>query len=79
MQQVIFPKRFEIEGINPLSVPVKLVRSVNGKLTEVVYENFEAFQAVYTVSEFSGPMACKLKGEWCVRFECHAANRQLSA
>ena len=76
-----FPKRFEMLGIDPRSVKVKVVYTgISGKLYQVVYDNIAKFNLNYNneCGKLVGPMADKLNGEWCLRFESKDAYRRLS-
>lgn len=74
-----FPKRFEIEGIDPLTVKCKLVDCENGCLFELVLDCVEIAANVVDLSKFYGPMSDKHDGKWCVRFESKSAYKALSA
>lgn len=73
-----FPKRFEIEGIDPLTVKCKIVQTVDGRLFEQVMENILVADSVINLRDFMGPFADKHEGKWCVRFESKIAYKLLS-
>ena len=70
-----FPKRFEIEGLDPLKLKVKVVSLKK----EIVFKNLEDADQIMDLSRLAGPMADKHEGQWCVRFECKETYRKLSA
>ena len=69
-----FPKRFELEGIDPLQAPVLIVDSL---YTEHMYENLAAVPASI-LPGLVGPMADKRNGRWVVRFESQNVYDRLS-
>lgn len=69
-----FPKRFEMEGIDPMQCPVVVI----GTGTTCVYLNMEKFLFSWNPDELCGPMADMHNGKRCVRFETVEANKQLS-
>lgn len=71
-----FPPRFN--GVNVHSLPVKVVASSNGYLTEAIYENLALAKAAVNLSELVGPFADSYKGTLCIRFESKAACALLS-
>lgn len=79
MKRFNFPKRFENEGVNPYTVPCKLVHCVDNRVFEQVMENIEVADSVVNLSDFMGPFADKHEGKWCVRFETKTANDCLSS
>lgn len=79
---MIFPKRFEMEGLNTDELEVKLVcLDENGKVCQETYENLAELNEYYDISVagWNGPMADKnRKGEWCIRFETDEVNAKMS-
>jgi hypothetical protein len=71
-----FPKRFEMEGLNPLDLKVKVV-CTNGTF---IFNNVqELLDERGSVSGLAGPMADMLDGVRCVRFESSEMYAKLSA
>ena len=65
MLEVKFPKRFEIEHIDPLTVPVQVVTKDNH---EFLYSTIGAMPPLSPIW-FYGPFAGKEDEQWCLRFE----------
>jgi len=74
MKNYKFPRRFEIEGLDPLTLKVQVVRVGDFK----VYDNLETAEASEDLAGMAGPMADKIAGVWCIRFESWEANDRLS-
>lgn len=60
-----FPKRFEIEGLDPFTLKVQVVTKDAYK----VFETLEKACQEVNLHGFCGPMADKIDGNWCIRFE----------
>ena len=74
-----FPKRFELESVNPLDAQVKIVIDGGGiGFITRVFKNLEDFfNHGNTLSALVGPMADKHDGNWCLRFECKNTYKQM--
>lgn len=70
-----FPKRFEIEKLDPMTLKVKVV----GMGQVNIYDNMEQAGKILNFMFLAGPMADKHEGQWCVRFETFDANKRMSA
>jgi hypothetical protein len=70
-----FPKRFEIEGVDPCTLKVKVVSN----LKEIVFKSLEDADHIMDLSRFVGPMADMHEGKRCVRFECKDSYQKLSS
>lgn len=79
LKGITFPRRFEMEGIDPLTVKCKVVHCVEGRLFENMYDSVEMASYIVCLSTLCGPMADKDRdGNWCVRFESKKAYKALS-
>lgn len=66
LKHLRFPKRFEVEDLDPFKLKVKIAFKGGEKIFENLEEaakEFKDFEKLY------GPMACQINGNWCVRFE----------
>lgn len=75
MKKYNFPKRFELEGLDPLKVKVQVV----GNKLYKVYDNLEAAEKEHDLKSFYGPFADKVGNNWALRFETPEAYRILSS
>ena len=74
-----FPKRFELEGLNPRQVRVKIVVLAGDMWITKEFSNLAAISADVGLMQLCGPFADKdSKGNWCLRFENKAACTALS-
>ena len=75
-----YPKLFEMEGLDPEQLKVQLVRvGEDGRFTEQVLDNIRFTKPIFESEKFVGPMAGKIDGEWCIRFECKETYKKLSS
>lgn len=65
-----FPKRFEIEGLDPYTLKVKVVFKGGYRIYNSLDDAVKVFK---NFNRFCGPMACKIDGKWCIRFESSKA------
>lgn len=70
-----FPKRFEMEKVNPLECPVQVV----SKNSTQVFGNMEIACKEVDLSKYAGPFAGSVNGQRAVRFESAEAYEMLSA
>lgn len=77
-KQIYFPKRFEMEGIDPLTVKVKVVNLFGevGREEKIFNSLAEVPEAL--IFGCVGPMADKLDNQWCLRFETRETYKHLS-
>jgi hypothetical protein len=70
-----FPKRFEMEGVDPLALKVKVV----GESGVQIFDNVQAMlDELGSTDGLCGPMADKYQDKRCVRFETSYMNDRLS-
>lgn len=71
-----FPKRFEVEGVDPYTVPVKVVH-VAGATPQIV-NSVQDLPNMFWLN-MSGFMADKHEGKLCLRLESAEAHKRMSA
>ena len=65
-RQFKFPKRFEMEGLDPYQLKVVVIKDMKKQ----VFENLSEASKVIDFDKLHSPMADKHEGVRCVRFEC---------
>lgn len=75
MKTYKFPKRFEIEGIDPLTVKVKVLFSMKDV---IIFDNIQEAEKVVNFDGFHPFMACKHEDKWCLRLETSQVYAKLS-
>jgi hypothetical protein len=73
-QKLKFPKRFEMDGLDPYQLKVVVIKDMKKQ----VFENLEEASKVIDFDKLHSPMADKHEGVRCVRFECPASYDFLS-
>jgi len=81
--QIVFPKRFELEGLDPREVQVKIVVLAGNQYIQKIYKNLDDVPADTGLRNLYGPFADKIyKSEhdwkWCLRFENNTAYNSFS-
>lgn len=73
---IVFPKRFEMEGTDPMQCPVVVVTEIEVAIFKNVAEFLELNQEI--LPSLVGPMADMYEGQRAVRFESREVYERLS-